>query len=77
MYNVNTTPQISLFTWCKYNTGRIPQHQACWLFELNEDKPQVSKPLRQAQCFVWVSYYQPLSIIRYTSKLDCWQNLQW
>jgi len=33
-YNVNTTPQISLFTWCKYNTGRIPQHQTCWLFEL-------------------------------------------
>lgn len=50
-YNVKTTPQISLSTWCKYNIGRIPQHQACWLFELIEDRPRVSKPLRQAQCF--------------------------
>lgn len=43
----------------------------------NEDRPKVSKPLWQAQCFVWVLHYQPLSLIRYTGKLDCWQTLQW
>jgi hypothetical protein len=75
--NVNTTPQSALFTWCKYNIGRIPQHQACWSLELHEDKPQVPKPLRQAQCFVWVLHYQPLSLIRYAAKLGCWEILQW
>jgi hypothetical protein len=61
--NANTTPQLSLLIWCRYNTGKVTQHRACWLSELHDNQPQLSEPIPADLIFFYVFYIMNLFVL--------------
>jgi hypothetical protein len=60
--NAITTPQLSLPTWCRYNTGKITQHRACLCLSYMKMSHSYPNPLQLTWYFVSVLHNEFICI---------------